>query len=467
MERVELKPNPGPQSEFLSCGADIILFGGKAGSGKSWGLLADPLRHKDVHGFMAVTFRRTRPEITRAGSLWDTSAELYPQLGAEPRVSTLSWIWPSGSRHDFGNLEHEQDLYSWQGAQIAQLQFDELTTFTKKQFLFLFSRNRTTCGVRPCIRATCNPDPDSWVLDLVRWYLDEKGYPDPKKCGIIRWLIVDNGVFIFAKTKAELGKLYPTKEPKSFTFIPGELAPQLGAEYASNLDALEEHDRLRLKEGNWFARPRGGLYDRSMFAIVDKVPGRVAHCTRFWDFAATKEEGAKDPDFTAAVKTASLADGTYKVLDAFEDRWEPEDAISAFESTAKADGRAVKVAWEEEGGSSGKFVSASLTKSVRGWHSEGIRSTGSKLERAKPALAQVRSKKPAPGQSRGGNVLLLRGPWNERFLQRLEAFGGQGHDDMADAFHGSFNDCMANTKELPSEQMLVAPRARQGDGYGG
>ena len=378
------------------------------------------------------------------------------------RVSNLAWLWPHGVRHEFGNLEHDADLESWRGSQIAQLQFDELTTFTKKQFLFLFSRNRTTCGVQACIRATCNPDPDSWVLELVLWYLDAEGYPDPERCGRIRWLVVDNGVFIFADKREELIKRYPEKIPKSFTFIPGLLSdtPQLGPEYRSNLQALEEHDRLRLEKGNWFARRRGGLYDRSMFAIVDEIPARVAHCARFWDFAATKEEGANDPDFTAAVKVASLADGSYIVLDAFEDRWEPEDSESAFKTTAQADGRSVYVRWEEEGGSSGKMVSASLVKMLRGWTAEGIRATGSKLERGKPALAQARSKKPVPGQVRGGNILLLRGKWNERFLQRLEAFGGSGHDDMADAFHGAFNDCMANAKDLPAEQTLTAPKIK-------
>lgn len=469
MPRVELRPNPGPQTEFLSCGADIILYGGKAGAGKTWGLLVDPLRHLGTPGaeqLRVTTLRRTMPEIMKAGALWDTSMELYPQLGGDPRVSTLKWTWPGGFKHEFGTLEHEKDLAGFQGAQFDQLQLDEVTTFTKKMFLFLFSRLRTTIkGLRPCVRMTCNPDPDSWVLELVLWYLTELGDPDPKKCGRIRWLVVDNGVFIFADTSGELKARYPLKQAWSFTFIPGDQAPQLGTEYGASLDMLDEHDRRRLKDGNWFARKLGGYYNRSMFTIVDKVPGRPVHTARFWDFAATKEEAGKDPDFTASVKTASLDNGAYIVLDAFEARWEPEDCETSFRTTAVADGRTVKVRWEEEGGSSGKFVSASLTKMVKGWDAEGIRATGSKLERSKPALAQARSKKPATGQASGGNILLLRGPWNERFFQRLESFGGSDHDDMADAFHGSFNDCMSNTKELAVEKVVLNPGARRRGGY--
>ena len=49
----------------------------------------------------------------------------------------------------------------------ALICFDELTHFTAHQFFYMVSRNRSTCGVRPYIRATCNPDADSWVADFL------------------------------------------------------------------------------------------------------------------------------------------------------------------------------------------------------------------------------------------------------------------------------------------------------------
>jgi hypothetical protein len=36
---------------------------------------------------------------------------------------------------------------------------------------------------------------------------------------------------------------------------------------------------------------------------------------------------------------------------------------------------------------------------------------------------------------------------------------------MADAFHGSFNDCMSNTKELAVEKVVLNPGARRRGGY--
>ena len=36
----------------------------------------------------------------------------------------------------------------------------------------MISGNRSTCSVRPYIRATCNPDADSWVANFVACWID-------------------------------------------------------------------------------------------------------------------------------------------------------------------------------------------------------------------------------------------------------------------------------------------------------
>src|SRR5205809_978024 len=54
----------------------------------------------------------------------------------------------------------------------------------------MVSRNRSTCGVRPYIRATCNPDADSWVADFLAWWIDpESGLPIPERAGVVRYYI--------------------------------------------------------------------------------------------------------------------------------------------------------------------------------------------------------------------------------------------------------------------------------------
>src|SRR6185369_4879018 len=93
----ELKPQPGPQTAFLSTTADIAIYGGSAGGGKSFALLLEPLRHVDKRDFGAVIFRRDRQQVTNEGGLWDEARSMYPLLGGTPNNSDLYYTFPSGA----------------------------------------------------------------------------------------------------------------------------------------------------------------------------------------------------------------------------------------------------------------------------------------------------------------------------------------------------------------------------------
>src|SRR6478672_6059590 len=81
----------GPQSEFLRSSADICIYGGAAGGGKTTGLILEPLRHVSrVANFTAVFFRRTMPQITNPGALWDESLNYYPRAGRRPAWENLA-----------------------------------------------------------------------------------------------------------------------------------------------------------------------------------------------------------------------------------------------------------------------------------------------------------------------------------------------------------------------------------------
>src|SRR4051812_48559655 len=105
----ELRPQPGPQEKFLSSAADIAIYGGAAGSGKSFALLLEPLFHVDNQLFRAVIFRRTIPQIRLQGGLWDTSEQIYTLLGGTANQSSLEWTFRSGARLKMSGLEHEND----------------------------------------------------------------------------------------------------------------------------------------------------------------------------------------------------------------------------------------------------------------------------------------------------------------------------------------------------------------------
>src|SRR5215475_5494909 len=151
-----IEPQPGPQETFLGSDADIVLYGGAAGSGKTYALLLEAMRYAaTVPFFDSVMFRRTTVEIRRPGGLWAESLKLYPYANGIPVAHNLLWRWPGYGTVKLAHLEHEADIFAWHGSQVPCICFDELTTFLRSQFFYLLSRNRGLTNVRPYIRASC------------------------------------------------------------------------------------------------------------------------------------------------------------------------------------------------------------------------------------------------------------------------------------------------------------------------
>lgn len=441
-----IRPQPA-QEKFLSSSADVVFYGGAAGGGKTWSLLLEPLRHIHNPDFGAVIFRRTYPQITNEGGLWDTSESIYPAVGGIPKQSTTQWKWPVGSSVDFAHMQHEKNRLDWQGSQIPLICFDELTHFTWKQFTYMFSRNRSTCGVRPYIRATMNPVPPDdevggWIHKFVGWYIDQDtGYAIPEKSGIIRWFVMIDSEPRWADNPDVLLEKYPGSIPKSFTFIMSSVYDNqalLEADpgYLANLKALPLIEQEQLLKGNWLIRPESGkVFNRSWFEIVDAAPAPIlaegrSWEVRFWDLAATEKKIASDdPDFTASVKMRRVGD-VYYILDMTEDRLEPAKIDNLIVNTASQDGLLVSVRWEQEGGASGKRDSRYITSLLRGYDARGIRPQGDKLTRARALSAQAYA----------GNIKLVRGPWNQRWLDHMHGQPDLAHDDIMDASSGAFNE---------------------------
>lgn len=266
------KPQPGFQESALSTSADIAIIGGSAGGGKTFMEILEATRHTYLPDFGFVGFRRTTTQIRAQGGLWDTSKRVYPLLGAQPRESSLEWIFPSGAKGKFAHLEHEKDVYNWQGSEIPLIMFDELTHFTEFMFWYMVSRNRSSCGIRPYIRATCNPDPNSWVVRLIAWWIDEvTGYPIMERAGVLRYLTRDGDELVWGDTPEEVIEKCPHifNDPalvasgvdprllvKSLTFIPGSIYDNKifiaqDPAYLGNLLSLQPEEKLRLLGGNW------------------------------------------------------------------------------------------------------------------------------------------------------------------------------------------------------------------------
>lgn len=439
---LQLAPQAGPQTEFLSTTADIAIYGGAAGGGKSFGLLLEPLRHYANKDFGGVIFRRNTTQVRTEGGLWDESRKLYPLFRARPREAFLEWLFPSGAKLKFAHLEHDLTVHDWQGSQIPYIGYDELTHFSEQQFFYMLSRNRSTCGVRPYVRATCNPDPDSWVAKFISWWIDEHGYPIKERSGVVRWFIRREDTIYWANSPEEIYEQFGrTAEvlPKSVTFIAAnvydnKILLQKNPEYLANLAALSRVDRLRLLGGNWKVRATAGtLFQREWFPMVDAIPSGWIQICRYWDRAATKpHEQNKDPDYTRGLKLYKYPDGTFVVADIRSMRDTPGQVEKLVVNTASHDTQVVTIYGEQDPGSAGVADAARFVTMLAGYDVRICRPTNDKVTRAKPVSAQ----------SEQHNIKVLRAPWNDDFFTEVENFGedSTGHDDIVDVLSGAFNE---------------------------
>lgn len=447
MTQVEIRPQAGPQEAFLSTSADIAIYGGAAGGGKTFGLLMEPLRNIHVPRFEGVIFRRETPQIANPGGLWDTSTELYPFMGGKPRQQPYSWRFGAGSRIEFHHLQYESTVLSWQGAQLAFIGFDELTHFSRTQFFYMLTRNRSLCGVRPYVRSTCNPDPDSWVREFIDWWIDDDGNPIPERSGVIRYFIRHNDQVFWADNPDALREEFPGSEPKSCTFIAANIHDnpillEKDPGYVANLKAQPRHVRAQLLDGNWNARPAAGvLFARSDFEIIDECP-RLRTVVRYWDRAATEPSDKNpDPDWTAGCRMGVTYDGQYVITDVDRFRKREIEVRKRIRTVASQDGTQQLQVIEQDPGQAGKVEAADLVRFLAGYPVKRQPVSTKKYERWLPYAAQVQN----------GNVKLLRGAWNEPYIAEMIALTDNpkdyGHDDQGDASSGAFNElCGAGGK---------------------
>lgn len=438
----QIKPQPGPQTKFVECDADVVFYGGAAGGGKSYALLLDILYDYANPKFGAVIFRRTTKQILNEGGLWDTAGDLYGALGAKMLQSpSLSATFATGARVTFAHMEHEKNRFDWQGSQIPMIGFDELTHFTWKQFSYMLSRNRSVCGARNRIRGTCNPDPDSWVREFIDWYIGDDGYVIDERSGVIRWFVVEQGSIIWGESRDALLADNPDRKPKSFTFIKSSLHDnqilmQQDPNYESNLEALDRVERERLAKGNWNIRESAGMvFRRSDFEIVEAAP-KARRRVRAWDLAGTKKTDQNAPDWTVGTLMSLGVDGIYYIEHVERMQENPAKVDAALKNTASADGHSVRIRIPQDPGQAGKSQASQLTKMLAGHDVVTLPVTGDKLVRARPLAAQAQA----------GNVKIVRGRWNDAFLEEMENFPEGGNDDQVDSAADAFNELATSSQ---------------------
>jgi predicted phage terminase large subunit-like protein len=337
-------------------------------------------------------------------------------------------------------MEHIKNRLDWKGAQIPLIGFDQLEDFEEEMFWYMQSRNRSTCGVPPYVRATVNPDPDSFVAGLISWWIDQAtGYPIPERSGVIRWFVRMNGQLHWADTRQEIMDEFVVRQgmpeidvqPISLTFIPAKLSDNAilcvaDPSYRAKLLAMPPIDRARLLDANWKVKDTG-LIRREWFPIVEgnTVP-RDALRLRWSDLAATADGG----DYTSSIRL-STKDGIYYIEHCAAGQWGTHERDQRLLEAADLDcalyGNTVEQCIAQDPAAAGKAQVAAFVRAMAKYATYSASESGDKRVRSAPWRSQAEA----------GNFRMVRGPWNEALILRLLAFPTM--DDDVDAISGGYN----------------------------
>ncbi|MHA1302899.1 MAG: phage terminase large subunit [Candidatus Heimdallarchaeaceae archaeon] len=401
---IPYEPTP-KQTAFLLLDNREAFYGGAAGGGKSIALLMAALQYVDVPHYNAIIFRKTFSELELPEALMDVASQwLTPyKLKKEVRWSDRkkTWTFPSGAKLTFGYLDTPKDKHRYQSAAFHYIGFDEATAFTLEDYIYMFSRNRRTkyqVNVPLRVRAASNPGNigHKWVKK--RFLVD--GFKNHRV--FIPAIIDDN--------------------------------PHLDKEsYIENLMELDPVTRAQLMEGNWEIEHGGLVFQKEWFPIIEELPPGYKRRIRYWDLAATKaKEYTKTgytPSFTCGCLLSNMGDEFF-----IEDMQKIKSTSLEVEQlilrTAQLDGYKTDIWFEEEPGSHSKGYIEHLRTLLNGFTVRSKKETEPKLVRAQRTAADVER----------GKVKLLKGHWNESFLEDALLFGNPGSEKgQIDAFSGGYD----------------------------
>lgn len=384
--------SPTPKQEAFLLLDDVleVLYGGQAGGGKSDSILMAALQYVDIPGYSALILRKTYADLALPEAIMDRFVEWAANTDVHWDGGAKQAVFPSGAKLVFGYLASSSDHLRYQSASFHFIGIDESTQIPWNQQRYLFSRCRRLEKVKGDIplryRLASNP-----------------GGPAHEET---RTHFIDS----------------PNTASK--VFLPASLEdnPYLDREsYERSLSKLDPVTHRQLRYGDWSVVQQGNMFRREWFKLVSLGDAKARKATlRWWDLAATDDAG----DWTVGIRMSWLQDNTYLIEDVQRVQYSPHMTERLIRATAAIDGISCEIWMEQEPGASGKIVIDHYKRNVlAGYAFHGEPSTGPKNERAKPLSAACE----------GGLVLLVRGIWNDCFLNELVAFPTEFvHDDQVD-----------------------------------
>ena len=250
--------NEGPQTEAYFSKADLLLYGGQAGGGKTDLIVGLALNaHRRVGIF--------RQQVGELKGLMDRMDAVLLEAGLKPvSRSTNQWTGAAGRKIEFGHLEKPGAHKSWQGRDHDLKCFDEASQISPDKILYVMSWLRSAEPGQRCRTVLASNPPmggeGDYLLDWFGPWVDPMhGLFGTVKPGELLWAVFENDgedirtVWCDGPGPVEVGGRMRT--PKSRTFIPAGLSdnPFLGEDYRAQLDSMPEPLRTALLTGDFLA----------------------------------------------------------------------------------------------------------------------------------------------------------------------------------------------------------------------
>ncbi len=323
-------PNPGPQTEAYFSEADVLLYGGEPGGGKSQLLLGLAFNAHE----RTLLMRRQYGDLDR---LVEDALKIHGSRegfnGSPPPKLKI------GERQviDFAAAHRVGDERGQMGKGRDLIGFDEATHFAEQQIRFVMGWNRTENPKQRCrvVLATNPPlSPEGqWVIKMFAPWLDPQ-YPNPAKPGELRWVVSDddgNDRWVDGPGEYEVVVAGKKVEAKSRTYIPASVKDNpyyVASGYEKELDAMPEPWRSLLMGGFRTAfrdQPNQTIPTKWVQAAMERwtenPPAGIPMCT----IAADATGGGEDP-----LVIGWRHDGWFSELEEVPGKDVPQNKIGSF-----------------------------------------------------------------------------------------------------------------------------------------
>ena len=459
-----------------------VLVTGEVGSGKTDPGVMMPCLYeayrRSAH-FKGLVLRYNQKDLDKEIFQRINRAEMYPRyVGGTLNETSGIYRFRSGGRVICG---HTKNLRSLQGGEYQYVWFDEATHWPDaSDYLYVLTRLRSAASLPIRVRLGTNPGGPGHDWVKARWgpwlasnylaraadggdlfpgaaslrrlgYQHREGQP-PLDSGVVLWYTLDEDgreEWVAPGTPHALSRsclLTTTADNAALSAA--------DPEYKYRVRAVGAELGQQLGKNNWdIKNPEGQYFKRAWFGdVLPEAPANLAGVIRRWDFAWTTR---RNSDWSAGVKLGWTRDGHYYVMGIVRLQGKPDEVFATMRQTAQLDGLAVPVVIPADGTAS-PVVYGSVVRELAGFQIQQVKEVGKKELR----IATLQP------QAQAGKIHLVRGAWNNDFLDEVAAYAGDGtqHDDQLDARAGAFLYVVDHNRlpSLDERQRAVGKAAQLG-----